>query len=167
MKTIHLLRHAKSSWDDATLDDIDRPLNARGIRTAKLMAAQLVKAGCTFTHVFCSPAVRAQSTISLINAQLPALKLTWKTDPALYTFDSERLHHWLQALDESINEVFIIGHNPALTNFCNALSKSDITNIPTCGYIQLVATETCTWAQASSTLFKMNTFLRPKALIIY
>jgi len=78
VKKIHLLRHAKSDWGDASLDDIKRPLNARGIRTASAMALELVNAGCSFEHVFCSPAVRAQSTITLIGEQLPNLQITWE-----------------------------------------------------------------------------------------
>lgn len=63
MKRLHLIRHAKSSWSSGSLADIDRPLNQRGLKSCVLMAPQIVKAGCSFEHVFCSPAVRAQSTL--------------------------------------------------------------------------------------------------------
>ncbi len=167
MKKIHLLRHAKSDWGNASLADVDRPLNARGIRVAGTMALALVKAGCSFEHVFCSPAVRAQSTITLISKQLPDMHIAWQTIPALYTFESEHLHQWLQSVDESIDELLIVGHNPALTYFCNALNTEHIDNIPTCGYVQLRATATCLWSKAANTLFDVQTYLTPKALGIH
>ncbi|MEE9332443.1 MAG: phosphoglycerate mutase family protein [Methylophilaceae bacterium] len=165
MKKIHLLRHAKSDWGDDLLADIDRSLNTRGITVALYMASQLHQAGCPFVHVFCSPAARAQSTIELISKQLPTINFQWQTDEALYTFDSRRLHEWFRSLDESISECLIIGHNPALTNFCNQLSNSEIQNIPTCGYIQLVASRACSWQEVSETPFELTTFLKPKDLM--
>jgi phosphohistidine phosphatase len=164
MKKIHLLRHAKSDWGDASLEDINRPLNTRGIRTAKLMASKLVEAGCPFVNVFCSPAVRAQSTITLINEQLADTNIDWKTDDALYTFDSSELFLWFQSLDESISECLIVGHNPAFTNFASKISDCDIGNIPTCGYIQLTASRDCRWSDITDTPFTLTTFLKPKAL---
>ncbi len=166
MKKIHLLRHSTSDWGDALLADIDRPLNTRGIRIAQLMAPKLVEAGCHLTkHVFCSPAVRAQTTISLISEQLPALHIQWQTDEALYTFNSSQLRTWFQTLDESISELLIIGHNPALTYFCNELTNSGINRIPTCGYVQLSSNSHCTWSTISETPFKVTAFLKPKALM--
>ena len=165
MKKIHLLRHAKSSWDHASLADIERPLNERGIRTCQLMAPHINDAGCHFTHVFCSPAVRAQSTIELMSKCLPGTSFQWQIDNALYSFNSDELHLWCQKLDESIPEVFIVGHNPALTDFCNELSHSQLKNIPTSGYVQLVAKSKCTWQQLSETPFKLIHFLRPNKLL--
>ncbi len=166
MKTIHLLRHAKSDWSNAALADINRPLNARGNHTAKMMAPALIKAGCNFNHIFCSPAVRAQSTITLISEQLPEAFIQWKTDDALYTFNSDDLLSWFQTLDESISELLMIGHNPALTDFCNHLSGADIANIPTCGYVKLVSAEPCSWSQMNKTDFKIMSFIKPKELML-
>ncbi|MFW5439935.1 MAG: SixA phosphatase family protein, partial [Methylophilaceae bacterium] len=103
MKKIHLLRHAKSDWENKTHADIDRPINERGVRTAIFMASQLQNAGYAFVHVYCSPAVRAQSTIELISEHLLEIDFQWQVDNALYTFDSHRLHEWFRLLDESID----------------------------------------------------------------
>lgn len=165
MKKIHLLRHAKSSWEDASLADIYRPLNKRGIGTCKFMAPHIYEAGCSFENVFCSSAARAQSTIKLISEQLPKVNFQWEVDEALYTFDSSKLHEWFRSLDESMSELLIIGHNPALTNFCNQLSNSDIQNIPTCGYVQLTSGRECLWQDVSETPFGLTTFLWPKELM--
>lgn len=165
MKKIHLIRHAKSSWKNPRLADIDRPLNKRGMSTSAFMASPIHKAGCQFTHVFCSPAVRAQSTIATIASCLPEINIEWQTDNALYTFDSNDLYQWCQSLDELISELVIIGHNPAFTDFCNELSHSHIRNIPTCGYAQLTTHSNNTWQQISTTHFELTTFIRPKKLM--
>jgi phosphohistidine phosphatase len=165
MKKIHLLRHAKSSWENTLLDDIHRPLNQRGIRSCELMASPIVDTGCEFINVFSSPAVRAQSSIELLASNIPEISFNWQTDERLYCFDSADLHLWCAALDESISEVMIIGHNPALTDFCNELSHANINNIPTCGYAQLTAQKEFNWQQVSDASFELTHFLRPKELI--
>jgi phosphohistidine phosphatase len=58
MKKLHFIRHAKSSWKDSSLHDIDRPLNNHGLKSCPIMATQIEKSGCNFDHVFCSTAVR-------------------------------------------------------------------------------------------------------------
>jgi len=145
MKKIHLIRHAKSSWENESLADIDRPLNERGINTCFFMAQHIYGAGCCFDNVFCSPAIRAQSTIELISRCITERNVHWQIDEELYNFDSENLHKWCRSVDESISELLIIGHNPALIDFCNELSNSNIKNIPTCGYVQLTSRKDCHW----------------------
>ncbi len=168
MKKIHIIRHAKSSWEDQSLADIERPLNPRGLKIAPFMAQHIYDAGCRFEHLFCSPAVRTQSTIGLIAENLKEIRtinIQWKTEKALYTFDSRDLHEWFKSLDDSMNEVVIVGHNPALTDFCNEISNSNLENIPTCGYVQLVAQKKCCWRKISKTPFQLKAFLRPKRLM--
>ena len=164
MKKIHLIRHAKSSWDNGSLADIDRPLNDRGISTCYFMAQHIYDAGCGFDNVFCSPALRAQSTIELISQCLTETDFQWQTENELYTFNSDHLITWLRAVDQSIAEVLIIGHNPALTELCNELSNSDVTNIPTCGYVQLVTDQDCVWDDIAEAAFELAVLLKPKEL---
>ena len=162
MKKIHIIRHAKSSWGDVTLSDIDRPLNERGKRDAPIMARVVSEAGCSFEHVFCSPAVRAQSTIELISEALPKSEIEWRVDGALYTFDSPDLLEWFRLLDNALDEITMVGHNPAVTDTCNHLSGDMIANVPTCGYVQLVARQECRWEDIHAGAFELATFLRPK-----
>jgi phosphohistidine phosphatase len=165
MKRIHLIRHAKSSWKDESLADIDRPLNDRGIRTCRFTAQHIYNAGCCFNNVFCSPAVRAQSTIEFISRCITEINIQWQIEEELYTFDSEDLLKWCRSVDEAISELLIIGHNPALTDFCNELSNSNIKNIPTCGYVQLTARKDSCWREISEVSVELTTFLRPKKLM--
>ncbi|XOF34763.1 MAG: SixA phosphatase family protein [Candidatus Electrothrix sp. YB6] len=164
MKKIHLIRHAKSSWKDVSLADIDRPLNKRGRKTCRFMAQHIAAVGCCFEHVFCSPAVRAQATIERISRCLNA-EIQWQTAEQLYTFDSRVLFDWCRALDESITKPLIIGHNPAVTDFCNALSNSAVKNVPTCGYVQLAIRKGCRWRDLAEGAAELVVFLRPKKLM--
>lgn len=165
MKKIHLIRHAKSSWEDGSLADIDRPLSELGISTCLFMAQHIYDAGCCFDNVFCSPAVRAQSTIELISSCISETDVMWQTDKELYCFDSNNIFRWFGGVDESISEVLIIGHNPAFTDFCNELSNSDIRNIPTCGYAQLVIDQDCHWHEISEIATELTALLKPKKLM--
>jgi phosphohistidine phosphatase len=92
------------------------------------------------------------------------IDLQWQTAEQLYTFDSEFLFDWCRTLDESITEPLIIGHNPALTDFCNALSNSMVKNIPTCGYIQLSMGKDCSWRKLVEESAELTAFLRPKRM---
>jgi phosphohistidine phosphatase len=164
MKKINLIRHAKSSWQDYSLPDIKRPLNERGIKTCDFMARHIYDAGCRFENVFCSSAKRAQSTIEYISYNLKNKNIRWHTVDELYTFDSDNIFRWCSQLDDSLSEILIIGHNPALSDFCNQLGLASIKNIPTCGYVQLVAIKSISWGDIYNGSFKLVNFLRPKKL---
>lgn len=161
MKKLHLIRHAKSSWSDGALADIDRPLNKRGLKSCKVMAEQIVKAGCNFEHVFCSPAARAQTTIEQLSQGLPEQDITWQTDQALYTFDVWDLRTWCYALDDALSEVVIVGHNSALTDLINSFGDRPLENLPTCGYAQL-AFKNNSWQSLSAHSGELVSFLKPK-----
>jgi phosphohistidine phosphatase len=165
VKKIHLIRHAKSSWDDPSLNDIERPLNPKGIKSCGVMASHILDAGCQFTSIFCSPAVRAQSSIELISQSIPEISIQWQTEQDLYCFDSGSLYDWCRVQDDSLSELVIVGHNPALTDFCNELSSSDLKNIPTCGYVQLTALSKSSWQEISETGFELTSFIKPKAFM--
>lgn len=164
MKKLHLIRHAKSSWASDSLADVDRPLNPRGWEACRTMAPQMVKAGCPFEAVFCSPALRAQSTIERIAQHLPDRDISWRTDNALYTFDAQELLGWCRKLDDSRLEVVVVGHNAAITDLCNQMGDRFIENVPTCGYVQL-AFEQKSWRDLSAGSGKLLSFLKPKMFL--
>ena len=172
MKKLHLIRHAKSSWADSGMADVDRPLNQRGLRSCPVMAEQIVKAGCPFEQIFCSPAVRAQSTIEQISQHLAERDISWQTDDELYTFDVRALLSWCQRLDDAIlpgrasvnAQPIIVAHNPALTELCNLLGDHPIENLPTCGYVQL-AFQLDSWKELSAGSGELLSFLKPKMFL--
>lgn len=138
MKTLHLLRHAKSAWDEPGLSDRERGLNKRGKRDAPRMGEALSRRMAPMP-VAVSPAVRAQRTLEGLCEGWPALAdCEHVTDEDLYTFSSEDLFEWLLGRDDRQQSLFIIGHNPALTDLVNALARDDgLPNLPTAGYLEL------------------------------
>jgi phosphohistidine phosphatase len=138
MKTIHLLRHAKSSWADPQASDRERPLNKRGQRDAPRMGVALAKILQPMS-ITTSSANRAKLTLQGLCAGWPELSQQGHhSDDDLYTFDSSDLIAWLQQRPEDQSSVFIIGHNPAFTDLVNALTgEYSLANLPTAGYVQL------------------------------
>lgn len=136
MRTLHLLRHAKSSWKDGSLEDWQRPLNKRGRRNSRGMYPHLVAAGCEFNHCFVSSATRAVQTIeNMLDGR--GLTAHYQVSSALYTFKAACLLNWIRALPDAHQSVTILGHNPALNDLTNHLCASDIGNIVTMGYVQI------------------------------
>jgi phosphohistidine phosphatase len=107
-----LLRHAKSSWDDDGLADVDRPLAPRGERAARAMAAYLKSEGIRPELVLSSPAARARGTLEIVLPSLGAPEVL--VEPDLYTFDPEPLVERLRAIPETVSSAMLVGHNPAM-----------------------------------------------------
>lgn len=137
-KTLYLLRHAKSAWDDPTASDRERGLNRRGRRNAPAMGRALAERIDTMA-VHVSPAQRAQLTLGGLQDGWPALQgLSHETDEALYTFSADELVAWLRTRADSDDTLFLIGHNPAFTDLINwACGESVLDNLPTAGFAQL------------------------------
>ncbi len=138
MKTLHLLRHAKSSWDEPGLSDRERGLNPRGLRDAPMMGTALAEI-LEPMAVFVSPARRACMTLDGLCQGWPDLRRREHyTIDRLYTFSSEELLLWLADCDDLLDSVFAIGHNPAFTDLVNTLvGEPCLDNLPTAGYVQL------------------------------
>lgn len=135
MKTLYLVRHAKSSWEDSSLDDFDRPLNNRGKKDAPRMGQYLNKQGVFPDLMLASPANRAFTTSRKIARELDYPKDGIQTDERIYHADETDLLEILREVDDSWNSVMLFGHNPAFTWFANGLNRTDIDNIPTCGVV--------------------------------
>ncbi len=138
MKTLHLLRHAKSSWSDHGASDHDRELNDRGRRDAPRMGAAL-RQFCPAQTIYGSSAVRAQRTVAGVLSEWPEMAaLTHAVEGDLYTFDYRDLLDWLRQYDDDAERCFIVAHNPGLTDLCNQLcGRPALDNLPTAGYLEL------------------------------
>lgn len=125
MKTLLLLRHAKSDWADAGLSDKERPLNARGIDDAQKIGKWISK-NHNPDHVFCSSSNRTLSTHKLlgIDAKLEA-------NDALYLASDAQIMSLIQACDDQSERLLVIGHNPGITDLANLFLNSDE------GYLEL------------------------------
>lgn len=137
MKTLHLIRHAKSSWKHHGLSDQKRPLKKRGQKDAAIMAHALDEAGIKLVNINCSSAVRAQQTIQNLAEHWSGESLTWQVNHDLYEFSGSALKFWINKTFQYHNELTIVGHNPALTEVINSMSQTRLENFPTCAYAQI------------------------------
>ncbi|QQS37553.1 MAG: histidine phosphatase family protein [Ignavibacteriales bacterium] len=137
MKMLYVVRHAKSSWSNPSLDDFDRPLNRRGKKNAPFMAEILLKKKILPEVIIASPANRAFTTAECFAEILGYLNSRIKADENLYEADSLDILNVISEVEDYINSVMIFGHNPGLTNFVNFISDGGIENIPTTGVVCL------------------------------
>ncbi len=120
MKRLHLLRHAKSDWDDPSLDDHDRPLAPRGRKAATAMAGWIEANGVRPSVVLCSTAVRARQTLDRVLAALGDPVVSH--EDGLYHVTGEQLLARLRELPDGAGEVLVVGHNPGLQDLALELS---------------------------------------------
>jgi len=137
MKTLYLLRHAKSSWDNPDLKDFERPLSERGIRDVPLMAERFRSRKGRVDTIICSPAVRTKTTAQMFAKELGFPRDEIGSNPELYFAGSNMFLKAASLLDEECEMAIMVGHNPAITEFVNEMAGSDIANIPTCGLVEL------------------------------
>jgi phosphohistidine phosphatase len=131
MKTLILVRHAKSSWEDAALPDKERPLNERGKRDAPDMGKRLAKRDVKPELILSSPARRAFATAKIIAKSLGYKLKNIVVDDRLYPGAADELLNSIHRLDKQLDRVMIVGHNPALADLAHRLS-SEIDRMPTC-----------------------------------
>jgi phosphohistidine phosphatase len=131
MKTLFLIRHAKSSWDDSALSDKDRLLNDRGKRDAPKMGERLAKRHVKPDLILSSPAVRALRTAEIIARKLDYKRKDIVVDDRLYAVEADDLLDVISKVGDRFRCVMLIGHNPELTELAHRLS-SKIIDLPTC-----------------------------------
>ncbi len=137
MKTLTIVRHAKSSWDHPSLADSERPLNERGERDAPVMARRIQKAGIRPSLILSSHAVRAWSTARVIAKELNYPLEFLQREKDMYLASAERLLSIVARQDEGFNNMMIVGHNPGLTDLVNLLLPGTTGNLPTCGVVSV------------------------------
>jgi phosphohistidine phosphatase len=161
MKTLYLLRHAKSSWDDSSLDDYHRPLNHRGEKDAPRMGKRLRREGALPKLICSSSAVRAITTARLVAAEMGYPVEAIQQDKKLYHADPDELLYFLRSIPPSIDSVMLVGHNPGFTEFANNLLDVEIDNLPTAGAIGArLAIDS--WKETSWSCGKMFMYEYPK-----
>lgn len=132
MKTLFLLRHAKSSWKNPSLSDYDRPLNKRGKNDALLIAKLLKRKGINIDFIISSGAKRAIETAFFFAGEL---NLQPKVLEDLYLASSRTIIRIIDDVDDKTNSILIVGHNPGITDLVNQISNYPLENLPTSGLI--------------------------------
>lgn len=123
MKRLGLLRHAKSDWDDLSLRDFDRGLNARGRKGARLMGDHIKTQGGRWDLALASPAERVKLTLEASGLDLPV-----QFEESAYLADSSSLMQLLSACDDTADAVLLLGHNPGLQELALELVAPDAEN---------------------------------------
>jgi phosphohistidine phosphatase len=151
MKTLVIVRHAKSSWDDPFLSDHQRPLAKRGLRDAPLMGAILADWGPPVDRVISSSAVRALKTAELVTGEMG---LPWdeiQIEEDLYHATEYEMLDIIREQEDYLDGLLLFGHNPGMTYLVNDLSDLDLENLPTCGVV-ILQFDVDSWAEIGEAL---------------
>jgi|SRR6185312_12845971 len=132
MKTLLIIRHAKSSWDSIDIPDIERPLNDRGKKDAPAMAKRVAKAGVRLDRLVASPARRARHTAELFARELGMKEGGIEILTELYHAQPATFQQVVTGLNDDDGAVAIFSHNPGITAFVNTLGTVRLDNMPTC-----------------------------------
>lgn len=168
MLRLHLLRHAKSAWDDSTLADAERPLAPRGRKAAKRMARWAEEHDIRPELVLCSSAVRARQTLERV---LPGLgRPEERIEASLYAASAESLLARVQALPEKVEEAMLIGHNPGIQRLVLLLAEPGelrdraAAKLPT-GALATLEAEVDGWANLTPGQMRLASYVVPRDLM--
>lgn len=167
MKVLYLLRHAKSSWSDAGLDDQDRPLAPRGRAAAHSVAVRMRRLDRRPEIVLCSPSRRTRETLEPILKELTGA-IDVRIEPGLYAADARRLLRRLRRIPEQTSSALVVGHNPGLQDLAVELlgpgrvPPEMIAKFPTAGLAVLRVLGA--WADLSAGTAELVEFERPADL---
>lgn len=161
MKKLLLLRHAKSSWADASLTDFERPLNERGRRAApligKFMRAQKIQPDM----VICSPAKRARETIALV-LEAAGIETELRYDERIYEATVPRLVEVISQIADDKREVLLVGHNPGFENLLESLT-GQTERMPTAALARIILNSE-NWNEAAAQGGRLERLVKAKEL---
>ncbi len=160
MKRLFLVRHAKSSWVNHTIPDIDRPLNERGYRDAHAMSEYLVKNKLSPQIVLTSPAIRAVSTALIFSRAFSYDEGAIILSPSLYESSAEEYLRVIREQDDQFGDMFLFAHNPTISEFFNIITRGESEEMPTCT-VAIAEFEVDSWRKADYGLAKRGDVFKP------
>jgi phosphohistidine phosphatase len=162
MKTLYIVRHAKSSWDNPMIADFKRPLNERGLKDAPRMGKRLKEKAIHPNAMITSPAVRAIETCKAIASAIQFSQENIMQEAQLYHASAEAILNVIRRSSAKTGSQMLFGHNPGLTDFVNMMCpNADIENIPTCGVVG-ISFHTDAWIDISDKNSEVLFFDYPK-----
>lgn len=171
MKTVILMRHAKSSWSDPGLDDHDRPLNKRGRKSAPVMAKWLKEQGLLPDRILCSSSRRTQETVERMREEVPSLPEAEITE-ALYHASPDVILEQLQQLPGDCTRALVLGHEPTMSSALLLLDSSATSpglyrayeHYPTAA-IAVLEADVADWRELKAGRAKFTSFAVPRELM--
>ena len=163
MKTIILVRHAKSSWDDFSLKDEESPLTDRGKKNAPDMAKRLLRKKIPIDAILSSPAKRAKSTADFFAKEYDIPKKKIYLIPELYMASNEAFVKTIRNAPDKADSIALFSHNNGITQFANTLSETRIDHMPTCSVFAVKA-DIDSWDQFEPGKNEFYFFDYPKSL---
>ena len=163
MKTLLLLRHAKSSWDDVDLADLDRPLNAHGLAAAAYMGELISSQGLLPEMIVCSPARRALQTGEILK-ESGRLDAPIRPLQRIYEASPHTLYQVAAEFDDKLSSVMMIGHNPGFEGFIGFLTGT-IEPMPTAA-LAVIDLDLDRWRDLKSCAGRMVEVIRPKEAML-
>lgn len=171
MKTLYLMRHGKSAWDDPSLDDHDRPLAPRGRKAARLVGHELKERGARIGLVLCSTARRAADTADRLLEVMDAPDIPVERERGLYLCGARVLLERLHDAPESVSSLMLVAHNPDLHDLARELAGSGderhrtalAEKFPT-GACAVLLFEAARWADLDSGAGRLADFILPRKL---
>jgi len=170
MRQLYLLRHAKSSWEDANVEDFDRPLNGRGRRNAAALAQHLGRSGFRPAVILCSAARRTAETLELLRPAVEGVPAS--IEPGLFAAGRAELIARLRRLDDNLGSALLVAHNPGVERLAEALcaGRGDHKALarlgrkfPT-GALAVLETGITRWAELDDGTCRLVSFIRPADL---
>jgi phosphohistidine phosphatase len=159
MKTLFVLRHAKSSWDDSSLADYDRPLNDRGKTAAPFMGRIMAERDLVPAVIYSSPAVRARETASLAK-KAGKLDAEIRFEERIYEASPQTLKQVVAGIDDEFRSAMIVGHNPGMEGFIRLLTGK-LESMPTAA-LAIIDLDIARWEDVGSEQGMLRQIIRPK-----
>lgn len=175
MKTLYLLRHAKSAWDDAGLADHDRPLTARGEHAATRIGRYLDDRGVRPELILCSTARRASDTLDLVLAEIgggdAAATIPVERERGLYLCGPRVLLERIRDVPDGVHTLMLMAHNPDLHHLATSLviagepqARAHLTEKFPTGACAIIAFDAARWRDVAPGTGRLADFVRPRAL---
>jgi phosphohistidine phosphatase len=161
MKTVFLLRHAKSSWKDPDRADFERPLNERGRKAAQLVGRYLAQQEIILDLVVSSPALRARQTIELVQ-RTAKRSVELRFDQRIYEASAAQLLEVISQIEDDRKSILIVGHNPGMEELL-ALLVGGEQNMPTASLAR-VSLHSKKWEKVPGGKAELVEFVRAKDL---
>ncbi|MFZ4398943.1 MAG: SixA phosphatase family protein [Bacteroidales bacterium] len=163
MKTLYIIRHAKSSWEFTNLSDEERPLIEKGIKRSKKIGKYLKEQNVKADIIISSHANRALNTAQIIAKKINYPEEKILIDKKIYGTGIDNLFNTIYGIPNEYKCAIIFGHNPTFTNIANYFLDEKIDNLPTSGLVCVVF-ETDKWNEIATANNLENYIIRPKEL---